>query len=366
MVLTDDLTVGDNADVVGSLTVGDITSDSTVIATTTVQGEQVTSTDDATITDLLSANRISTTTTANIGSDLTVVGDTLLNTATATGATVFMEPITVNKSIGTAPFAITSTTKVTNLNADAVDGKSSTDVVLVDGTQTLTANWDAGSYEVRAQTFESDVTTGTAPFVVASTTQVDNLNAAQVANKSPVDFVLVDGSQSLSADWDAGAHKITMDDLQVDDDANITGTVGITADLEVDGATILDTTTIDETLGVTGLTTVSAVAVGVNATTTDDTTLTSADLNTLYAIDASGASVTLTLPAANTVTGRLYMIATEKDMGDNNIVLATTGSGKIGGSAGADTFTSTDATATIQLISDGTNYQIVARAGTWS
>ena len=41
----------------------------------------------------------------------------------------------------------------------------------------LTANWDAGGYEIRSKTFESDVTTGTAPFVVASTTLVSNLNA---------------------------------------------------------------------------------------------------------------------------------------------------------------------------------------------
>ena len=36
---------------------------------------------------------------------------------------------------------------------------------------------DFGAYEVRAQTFESDVATGTAPLVVASTTKVTNLNA---------------------------------------------------------------------------------------------------------------------------------------------------------------------------------------------
>jgi hypothetical protein len=45
------------------------------------------------------------------------------------------------------------------------------------GTVGLSANWDAGSYEIRAQTFQSDITTGTAPFIVASTTVVANLNA---------------------------------------------------------------------------------------------------------------------------------------------------------------------------------------------
>ena len=39
------------------------------------------------------------------------------------------------------------------------------------------ANVDIGAFEMRAQTFESDVATGTAPIVVASTTKVANLNA---------------------------------------------------------------------------------------------------------------------------------------------------------------------------------------------
>ena len=36
---------------------------------------------------------------------------------------------------------------------------------------------DIGAHEFRAETFESDVSTGTAPFTVASTTAVSNLNA---------------------------------------------------------------------------------------------------------------------------------------------------------------------------------------------
>lgn len=46
-----------------------------------------------------------------------------------------------------------------------------------DGSKTLTADWDAGSFEIRAQTLESDVATGTAPLTIASTTKVTNLNA---------------------------------------------------------------------------------------------------------------------------------------------------------------------------------------------
>ena len=49
--------------------------------------------------------------------------------------------------------------------------------VTVDGTRALTGDWDAGAYEIRAKTLESDVATGTAPLTIASTTLVSNLNA---------------------------------------------------------------------------------------------------------------------------------------------------------------------------------------------
>jgi hypothetical protein len=52
--------------------------------------------------------------------------------------------------------------------------------LLSDGTVPLTANWDVGSFKITAQQLESDVVTGTAPLVVASTTLVPNLNADQV------------------------------------------------------------------------------------------------------------------------------------------------------------------------------------------
>lgn len=167
-------------------------------------------------------------------------------------------------------------------------------------------------------------------------------------------------------------------DLTVGDDADVVGdlTAGTvqaeqltsTDDAVInDDLSVVGKETIGETLDVTGLTTVSAVKYGVNATTTaEEVTVTSSDLKTVYGIDASGATVTLTLPAADTVTGRLYMIAAAADMGGNNIVLATTGAGKLGGSQGADTLTSTDAAAAIQLISDGTNYLVVSKVGTWT
>lgn len=116
---------------------------------------------------------------------------------------------------GTAPFIVASTTVVTNLNADTLDAQHGSyyavaaDVLKKDGTVGLTANWDAGSYSITAQTFVSDVVTGTAPFTVASTTVVANLNASTVGGKSATDIVLRDGSQALTANWDVGAFTVT-------------------------------------------------------------------------------------------------------------------------------------------------------------
>lgn len=61
--------------------------------------------------------------------------------------------------------------------------------LLSDGSVALTADWDVGSYKITAQQLESDIATGTAPLIVASTTAVPNLNADQVDGKDASDFV---------------------------------------------------------------------------------------------------------------------------------------------------------------------------------
>jgi hypothetical protein len=93
-----------------------------------------------------------------------------------------------DQSTGTAPLTVASTTKVTNLNADQLDGSHDTDFVKVSG---LTADWDAGSFQVKALKFESDQTTGTAPIAVTSTTKCANLNADQLDGYHDTDFVKI-------------------------------------------------------------------------------------------------------------------------------------------------------------------------------
>ena len=84
--------------------------------------------------------------------------------------------ITIPNNAGTVILSGASSAQTINLSGDTISATSIT------GLTTLTAsgNIDIGSYELQAQTFESDVATGTAPFIVASTTKVTNLNADTV------------------------------------------------------------------------------------------------------------------------------------------------------------------------------------------
>ena len=72
-----------------------------------------------------------------------------------------------------------------HVSVSAIDKKITyanliSDFLNKDGSVELTADWDAGSYKITAEQLESDVATGTAPLVIASTTKVSNLNVDQV------------------------------------------------------------------------------------------------------------------------------------------------------------------------------------------
>ena len=73
-----------------------------------------------------------------------------------------------------------------------------TDYVLIDGTREMTDDWDIGPHELRAETVHVDVTTGTAPFIVASTTLVDNLNADLLDGSEEAVFSYIDGTRNFT------------------------------------------------------------------------------------------------------------------------------------------------------------------------
>ena len=68
----------------------------------------------------------------------------------------------------------------------------------IDGTRALTGDWDAGAFEIRAETLESDVGTGTAPLTIASETMVDNLNADLLDgyDEADFDYTLISGNDA--------------------------------------------------------------------------------------------------------------------------------------------------------------------------
>lgn len=86
---------------------------------------------------------------------------------TATTYSYINQDVTTNSS---PTFSGTNFTSIPN-------GALSETYINANGTVGLSAAWDAGSWKITAETFESDVATGTAPFVIASTTLVSNLNS---------------------------------------------------------------------------------------------------------------------------------------------------------------------------------------------
>jgi hypothetical protein len=69
------------------------------------------------------------------------------------------------------------TNKLDYVNSTVTELSDETNYLLCDGTRPLTAAWDAGSWQIRAETFQSDIATGTAPLTIASTTACTNLNS---------------------------------------------------------------------------------------------------------------------------------------------------------------------------------------------
>ncbi|MBB6689865.1 hypothetical protein H7B90_00475 [Cohnella xylanilytica] len=104
---------------------------------------------------------------------------------TKIGPTMVANGFIATAKQGDSPFAITSTTKVDNLNADMVDGFHADKHVTGDSAAVRLPNGD-----LNARVFGSTAKEGTAPFVVNSTTMVPKLNVEMVGGRRASDFVL--------------------------------------------------------------------------------------------------------------------------------------------------------------------------------
>lgn len=152
---------------------------------------------------------------------------------------------------GAPPFIVASAAVVANLNASFLEGLGAAafataaqgaladtalqpgEAIQPDGSVPLVANWDVGSFKIIAEQFESDVTTGTPPLVVASQTEVANLNVElhqgmgvldedDLASNSNTDVPtqqsvktyvdgLVTGLFSLEGEYDASVNSPNLD-----------------------------------------------------------------------------------------------------------------------------------------------------------
>ncbi len=124
-------------------------------------------------------------------------------------------------STGSVFFGGTTTHGISSPGANDMEVRAPTNIYMQVGSTNEAVFTSAGLDVVnlcKAETFESDVATGTAPIVVASTTLCANLDADTVDGIEAAAMLRVDGSLALSADWDAGAFDIRAESLTADGD----------------------------------------------------------------------------------------------------------------------------------------------------
>ena len=140
--------------------------------------------------------------------------------AMLSGNTETLITVTYQDGDGTIDFVVNEA----NIDHGSIAGLADDDhsqYLRTDGTRALSADWDAGAFEIRALKFESDQATGPAPFTIASTTVVTNLNAdlldgshasafSLTAHDHDADYLKRDSSNTMDGDLDfSGAHNIT-------------------------------------------------------------------------------------------------------------------------------------------------------------
>ena len=173
------LTIQANSVALGTDTTGKYTGEVKVsgtgltVANTGVEGGDFTITSNAS-----SAN----------GSGTIVARDSAGNFTARTG--------TFNVAQGTAPLTVTSTTLVTNLNADLLDGLQSNSA---NSASTIVARDSNGDFS--ANRITSTVSTGTAPLTVTSTTKVNNLNAELLDGFDSSYFAANTENEIISGNW---------------------------------------------------------------------------------------------------------------------------------------------------------------------
>jgi hypothetical protein len=114
-----------------------------------------------------------------------------------------------NPFTGLLDYTISSISELTTKDHDLLSGlldDDHTQYLLKDGTRALTGNWDAGAFSITAAEFISNVAIGTQPYACTSTTVNTNLNADMLDGKHVGDsgdvVPLLDGANLWSGSQD--------------------------------------------------------------------------------------------------------------------------------------------------------------------
>jgi len=231
-----------------------------------------------------------------------------------------------NIASGTAPLTVTSTTLVTNLNADLLDGLDNTKFMRTD-TNTSSTGTISSSSTITGTRLISNIASGTAPLTVTSTTIVKNLNADLLEGLNPSQFMRTDTNTSSTGTLSSSS---TITGTQL-----ISNIASGTAPLTVSSSTLVtnlnadlleglnpsqfmrtdtntsSTGTLSSSSTITGTQLISNIASGTAPLTVTSTTLVTnlnADLldgldNTKFMRTDTNTSSTGTISSSSTITG---------------------------------------------------------------
>ncbi|MFA6449195.1 MAG: hypothetical protein WCX65_07010, partial [bacterium] len=241
----------------------------------------------------------------SVGTTLGVTGAaTLSSTLGVTGAitgssTVQGTQLISTVGVGTAPLTVTSTTAVTNLNADMLDGYHASsfildgctdclnateieDIYVLNTSDTMSGSLSVGTTlgvtgaitgasTVQGTRLISTIAVGTSPLAVTSTTVVANLNSDQLDGYHASSFILDGCTDCLNATEIEDIYVLNTSDT-------MSGSLSVGTTLGVTGAA-----TLSSTLGVTGAITgastvqgtrlISTIAVGTSPLAVTSTTV---------------------------------------------------------------------------------------------
>jgi hypothetical protein len=167
--------------------------------------------------------------------NITSVGTlTALDVNAQANATVFKS----NIATGTAPFIVTSTTQVANLNVATAGSATTAGTVTTAAQPNITSHGTLTALDVNAQAnatvFKSNIATGTAPFIVSSTTQVANLNVAAAGTATTAGTVTTAAQPNITSVGSLTGLTVTGN---VDTTSSANVTLGPIGNLHITGGT---------------------------------------------------------------------------------------------------------------------------------